>query len=71
MGCTSIVMAPPRTGAGALAGGRTQGAVRALGEGSPGQGCLLLRACPRPLRGHSARSWPAPRCRMEDSGTAI
>lgn len=68
MGCMSIVMAPPRTGAGDLVEGRTQGVVRGLGEDSPGQGCQLLRACP--LRGHSLRPSPAPECRTEDSGTA-
>lgn len=68
MGCMSITMVPPRTGAGGLAGGRTQGAVKGLGEGSPGQGCQPLRACP--LRGHSPRPSPAPQCRMEDPGTA-
>lgn len=60
-------MAPPQTGAGGLVGGRTQGAAKGLGEGSPGQGCQPLKACPP--RGHSPRPWPAPPCRM-DSGTA-
>lgn len=68
MGCMSIVMAPPRTGAGDLVGGRTQGVARGLGEGSPGQGCLPLRAFP--LRGRSPWPLPAPQCGMEDSGTA-
>ena len=65
MGCMSIVMALPRTGAGGLVGGRTQGEAR---EGSPGQGCLPSKAFP--LRGHSPQPSPAPPCRMEDSGTA-
>lgn len=63
MGCTSTVMVPLRTGAGGLVGGRTQGVVRGLEEGHPGQGCQPWRACP--LRGHSPRPWH----RMEDSGT--
>lgn len=62
-------MAPPRTGAGGLVGGRTQGVVRGLGEGMPGQGCPPLRACL--LRGHSPQPSPVHQCRMEDSGTAL
>lgn len=68
MGYMSIVMALPRTGAGGLVEGRTQGVVRGLGEGSPGQGHLPLRVCP--LKGHSPRALPVPQCRMEDSGMA-
>lgn len=68
MGYMSIVMALPRTGAGGLVEGRTQGVVRGLGEGSPGQGHLPLRVCP--LKGHSLRALPVPQCRMEDSGMA-
>lgn len=67
MGCMNIVMAPPQTGAGGLVVGRTQGAVRGLGEDSLGQRCRPLRACS--LRGHSPRPSPAPQCRMEDLGT--
>lgn len=67
MDCMSIMMAPPQTRAGGLVGGRTQGAVKGLGESSPGQGCQPLKACP--LRGHSPRPLPAQQCKM-DSGTA-
>lgn len=63
----SIVMALPRTGAGGLVEGRTQGVVRGLG-GGPGQGYLPLRVCP--LRGHSPWASPVPQYRMEDSGMA-
>lgn len=68
MGYMSIVMALPRTGAGGLVEGRTQGVVRGLGEGSPGQGYLPLRVCP--LRGHSPQPSPVPQCRTEDSEMA-
>ena len=68
MGCMSIVMALPRTGAGGLVAGRTQEAAKGLGEGNPGQGCLPSKAFP--LRGRSPQPSPAPPCRMEDSGTA-
>lgn len=45
MAYMNTVMVPLQTEAGALVGGRNQGPVRWLEEGSLGQGQLLLRGC--------------------------
>lgn len=45
MAYMNIVMVPLQTEAGALVGGRKQGPVRWLGEGSLGQGRLPPRGC--------------------------